>query len=37
MIQGFNPRTGKPTGEPVAETTEAELLATLDRLNADAL
>jgi len=25
MIQGFNPRTGKPTGDPVAETTRAEV------------
>jgi NADP-dependent aldehyde dehydrogenase len=25
MIQGFNPRTGQPAGEPVAETTTAEL------------
>jgi NADP-dependent aldehyde dehydrogenase len=25
MIQGFNPRTGEPAGEPVAETTDAEL------------
>src|SRR6201992_2877875 len=25
MIQGFNPRTGKPAGEPVAETTKAEV------------
>ncbi len=25
MIQGFNPRTGKPTGEPVAETTGADV------------
>jgi NADP-dependent aldehyde dehydrogenase len=25
MIQAFNPRTGKPTGEPVAETTGAEV------------
>jgi NADP-dependent aldehyde dehydrogenase len=25
MIQGFNPRTGKPAGDPVAETTSAEV------------
>src|SRR6201994_1450867 len=25
MIQGFNPRTGKPAGEPLAETTDAEV------------
>jgi NADP-dependent aldehyde dehydrogenase len=25
MIQGFNPRTGQPAGEPVAEATTAEL------------
>jgi NADP-dependent aldehyde dehydrogenase len=25
MIQGFNPRTGEPAGEPIAETTGAEL------------
>ncbi len=23
MIQGYDPRTGKPTGEPVAETTDS--------------
>ena len=22
MIQGYDPRTGKPAGEPVAETTD---------------
>ena len=25
MIQGFDPRTGEPAGEPVAETTQAEV------------
>ena len=25
LIQGFDPRTGKPTGDPVAETTDAAL------------
>jgi NADP-dependent aldehyde dehydrogenase len=25
MIQGFDPRTGEPVGEPVAETTDAEV------------
>ena len=25
MIQGFDPRTGEPAGEPVAETTDAEV------------
>src|SRR6201996_6417718 len=25
MIQGFNPRTGKPAGEPVEETTSADV------------
>jgi NADP-dependent aldehyde dehydrogenase len=25
MIQGYNPRTGQPTGEPVAETSDAEV------------
>jgi NADP-dependent aldehyde dehydrogenase len=25
MIQGFDPRTGEPVGEPVAETTDAEI------------
>jgi NADP-dependent aldehyde dehydrogenase len=25
MIQGYNPRTGEPAGEPVAETTDAEV------------
>jgi NADP-dependent aldehyde dehydrogenase len=25
MIQGFNPRTGKPAGEPVAETPDSEV------------
>ncbi len=25
MIQGFNPRTGEPAGEPVAETTEGQV------------
>src|ERR1700744_6370498 len=25
MIQGFNPRTGKPAGEPVAETPGADV------------
>lgn len=25
MIQGFNPRTGEPAGEPVPETSDAEL------------
>ena len=25
MIQGFDPRTGEPLGEPVAETTDAGL------------
>src|SRR6201996_9840301 len=28
MIQGFNPRTGKPAGEPVEETTSADVDAT---------
>ena len=23
MIQGYDPRTGKPAGEPVAETTDS--------------
>jgi NADP-dependent aldehyde dehydrogenase len=31
MIQGFNPRTGQPAGEPVAETTPAELDAIMAR------
>ncbi|HYZ53619.1 MAG TPA: aldehyde dehydrogenase (NADP(+)) [Streptosporangiaceae bacterium] len=30
MIQGFNPRTGEPAGEPVAETTDAELDAVVE-------
>lgn len=30
MIQGFNPRTGKATGEPVAETTDADVDAAVD-------
>ncbi len=25
MIQGFNPRTGEPACEPVAETTDADV------------
>jgi NADP-dependent aldehyde dehydrogenase len=25
MIQGYNPRTGQPTGEPVAETTDTDV------------
>src|SRR5579875_3509098 len=25
MIQGYNPRTGEPAGEPVPETTDAEV------------
>src|ERR1700721_712766 len=25
MIQGFDPRTGEPVGEPVAETSDAEV------------
>ena len=25
MIQGFDPRTGEPVGEPVAETSDADL------------
>ena len=25
MIQGFDPRTGEPVGEPVPETTDADL------------
>ncbi len=27
MIQGFNPRTGRPAGQPVAEMTDAEVAA----------
>ncbi|MGD0556138.1 MAG: aldehyde dehydrogenase (NADP(+)) [Streptosporangiaceae bacterium] len=34
MIQGFNPRTGQPAGEPVAETTTAELDTIVARANA---
>ena len=34
MIQGFDPRTGKPTGEPVAETTDAELDAAAEAARA---
>jgi NADP-dependent aldehyde dehydrogenase len=30
MIQGFNPRTGKPAGDPVAETTDAEVDAAVE-------
>jgi NADP-dependent aldehyde dehydrogenase len=30
MIQGFNPRTGLPTGEPVAETSDADVDAIVD-------
>jgi NADP-dependent aldehyde dehydrogenase len=33
MIQGFNPRTGEPAGEPVAETTDAAV----DAIVADAV
>jgi len=25
MIQGYDPRTGQPAGDPVAETTETEV------------
>ena len=25
MIQGFDPRTGEPVGEPVAETSDTEV------------
>ena len=31
MIQGYNPRTGQPTGEPVAETTDADVDAAVRR------
>lgn len=31
MIQAYNPRTGQPTGEPVPETTEAEVDALVQR------
>jgi NADP-dependent aldehyde dehydrogenase len=34
MIQGFDPRTGKPTGEPVAETTDARLDAAVEAAHA---
>src|SRR5580692_4010727 len=29
MIQGYDPRTGRPAGEPVAETSDAEVDATV--------
>jgi NADP-dependent aldehyde dehydrogenase len=34
MIQGFNPRTGQPAGEPVAETTTAQLEAVVAQATA---
>jgi NADP-dependent aldehyde dehydrogenase len=34
MIQGFDPRTGKATGEAVAETTDAELDAAVEAARA---
>src|SRR5579875_217213 len=34
MIQGFNPRTGQPAGEPVAETTDTEVDAAAEAARA---